>query len=86
MKKIKEAQIKKVDIVDHCMRILKAAEEEAELKSIKLNEEFARHFKHVLKYCDDEREDLDNLDNQESDLLTEITTLEDKLIEIEMLL
>jgi len=63
LKNIKDYQIRKVDIIDHCMKILKAAEDEAELKSIKMNEEFARHFKHVIKYCEDDKEDLDNLDN-----------------------
>lgn len=83
-KNIKDMQQTKLDIISHCTRILKQAEEEAELKSIALNEEFRRTMKHVLKECDAEREEIDFLDEQETALLAQLTELEDALIEIEM--
>jgi len=66
------------------MTILKDAEDMAERASIVKNEEFRRHMKHVLRACDEEREELDILDEHEAQLMERITLLEDELIEIEM--
>jgi hypothetical protein len=54
-----------VDTVNHCYKILKDSEHGAELESIKKVEEFKRHLKHVMRTCEDDREEIDILDEHE---------------------
>ena len=81
---IKSMHKKKKDTIEHCMKILKVSEEQAELESIKKVEEFKSHLKRVLKICEEEKEEIDILEEHETQLLEKVQILEDDLIEIEM--
>jgi hypothetical protein len=69
-----------------CTKLLRDSELEAEKKSIKLIQEFVSFKKHKLKELDAEEEKSHILDDYYDLLISEITNLEEKLMEIEMLL
>jgi hypothetical protein len=78
-------------MIEHCLKILKTSEEQAEEQSIAKVEEFKSHMKKVMRVCENEKDvngetdSVNILADQQEQLLNErVLELEDELIEIEM--
>lgn len=84
-KGIKQVYFKKKDTIDYCLRELKKAEKEAEIRAVEMIKQFQKIKKRAKIEIESKGDELDGQeDDYGSNLKEELNSLENKLMENEM--